>query len=154
MKRYLPVLIAFLTAVLVTTSMLTVWPGAARGVSRPHTGVPVTVAVGVTPSRLLALDTATIATTFAAASPDKAPYSATLELQPQSGGPRPTLTQGGFHLYPHQPLTVYWEWRAGASLPSGTYSVWVHLHNAHGQTVTNFRASAPLLVAGPSQRGG
>jgi hypothetical protein len=154
MKRYSPQLLAFLTIALVTIGMVTVRQGTAHGVLRPHTNDPVTVAVGVTPARLAALDTATIATTFAGVAPASGPYSATLELQPRSGGPGPTLTQGGFHLHAHQPLTVYWEWRAGASLPSGAYSVWVHLDDARGRTVTSGRASAPLLVAGPSQRRG
>ena len=117
---------------------------------RSRATAPVTVAVGVTPQRLSPLDTATIAATFSTARPKDGPYTATLELRPRGGGPGPTATQGGFRLRPDQSLTVYWEWRAGAALPPGRYTVWVRLGDPRGHTVANGTAPAPLIVAGRS----
>ena len=109
---------------------------------------PVTVAVGVTPRRLSPLDTATIAATFSTAGPDSGPYTARLELLPRRGGPSPTATQGGFRLRPGQRLTVYWEWRAGATLPPGVYTVRVRLGDGRGHILASGTAPAPLIVAG------
>jgi hypothetical protein len=109
---------------------------------------PVTVAV--TPQRLVPLDTATIAATFSTTGPGSGPYTAILELQPRAGGPAPTATQGGFRLRRGQPLTVYWEWRAGAALSPGVYSVRVRLRDVAGHAVASGTAPAPLIVAGRS----
>jgi hypothetical protein len=111
---------------------------------------PVTAAVGVTPRRLVPLDTATIAATFSTAGPVSGPYTATLELQPRVDGPTPTATQGGFRLRRGQPLTVYWEWRAGAALPPGVYTVRVQLRDVAGHAVAFGTAPAPLIIAGRS----
>jgi hypothetical protein len=111
---------------------------------------PVTVAVSVTPGQLVPLDTATIAATFSTAGPKSGPYTATLELRPSAGDPGPTGTQGGFRLHRNQPLTVYWEWRAGAALPPGVYTVRVRLRDVAGHTVASGTAPAPLIVAGRS----
>jgi hypothetical protein len=111
---------------------------------------PVTVAVGVTPRRLVPLDRATIAATFSTAGSESGPYTATLELRPRAGGPGPTATQGRFRLRRGQPLTVYWEWRAGAALPPGVYAVRVRLRDVAGHAVASGTAPAPLIVAGRS----
>jgi hypothetical protein len=111
---------------------------------------PVTVAVGVTPQRLVPLDRATIAATFSTARPESGPYTATLELRPSAGGPEPTATQGGFRLRWGQPLTVYWAWRAGAALPPGVYVVRVRLRDVAGHAVASGTAPTPLIVAGRS----
>jgi hypothetical protein len=111
---------------------------------------PVTVAVGVTPRRLDPLDRATIAATFSTAGSESGPYTATLELRPRAGGPGPTATQGGFRLRRAQPLTVYWEWRAGAALPPGEYAVRVRLRNVAGYVVAGGTAPASLIVTGRS----
>jgi hypothetical protein len=110
----------------------------------------VTVAVGVTPRRLVPLDRATIAATFSTAGSESGPYTAILELRPSAGDPGPTATQGGFRLRRDQPLTVYWEWRAGAALPPGVYTVRVRLRDVAGYTVASGTAPAPLIVAGRS----
>ena len=111
---------------------------------------PVTVAVGVTPRQLVPLNRATIAATFSTAVPESGPYTATLELRPRAGGRGPTTTQGGFRLRRGQPLTVYWEWRAGAALPPGVYAVRVRLRDVAGHAVASGTAPAPLIVAGRS----
>lgn len=154
MKRYSTVPSALLTIIVVSVTMAAATIRPAPHASRPRAGVPVTVVVGVTPRRLIPLDTATIAATFTTVGPDSGPYTATLELRPRAGGPVPTAIQSGFRLHTGQPLTVYWEWRAGATLPHGLYTVWVLLRDVHGNTVTSGGAAAPLLVAEQAQGGG
>src|SRR5436305_8497536 len=144
MKLYPFALTALLAMTVVSATRLT------THTPRSRASAPVTVAVGVTPRRLNPLDTATIAATFSTARPKDGPYTATLELRPRGGGPGPTATQGGFRLRPDQSLTVYWEWRAGAALPPGRYTVWVRLGDPRGHTVANGTAPAPLIVAGRS----
>jgi hypothetical protein len=111
--------------------------------------VPNRVTVSVTPQRLSYLETATIAATFATDRPDGGRYTARLELLPQGGSkPAARQDQGGLRLRAGQPVTVYWEWRSGASLPAGNYKVQVRLTNAREHTVARGTAPAPLLVAG------
>jgi hypothetical protein len=141
MKLYPFALTALLAMTVVSATRLTTHTPRSRATA------PVAVAVGVTPQRLSPLDTATIAATFSTARPKDGPYTATLELRPRDGGLAPTATQGGFRLHPDQSLTVYWEWRAGASLPPGRYTVRVRLGDPAGQTVANGTAPAPLVVA-------
>jgi hypothetical protein len=100
----------------------------------------------VTPQRLSPLDTATIAATFSTAGSEGGPYTAILELRPRGGGHGPTASQGGFRLRPGQTLTVYWEWRAGATLPPGRYTVRVRLRDPREHTVAHGTAPAPLIV--------
>jgi hypothetical protein len=111
---------------------------------------PVTVAVGVTPRRLVPLDRATIAATFSTAGSESGPYTAILELRPSAGDPGPTATQGGFRLRRGQPLTVYWEWRTGAALPPRVYTVRVRLRDVAGHAVASGTAPTPLIVVGRS----
>jgi hypothetical protein len=144
MKFYPIALTALLAMTVVSATMLTTHTPLSRAT------VPVTVAVGVTPQRLSPLDTATIAATFSTAGVEGGPYTAILELRPRGGGHEPTASQGGFRLRPGQPLTVYWEWRAGAALPPGRYTVCVRLGDPRGHTVANGTAPAPLIVAGRS----
>jgi len=141
MKLYPIGLTALLALTVVSATRLTTHTPRSRATA------PATVVVGVTPRRLSPLDTATIAATFSTARPKDGPYTATLELRPRDGGHEPTATQGGFRLHPDQSLTVYWEWRAGASLPPGRYTVRVRLGDPGGQTVANGTAPAPLVVA-------
>ena len=142
MKLYPIALTALLAMTVVSATRLT------THTPRSRATVPVTVAVGVTPRRLSPLDTATIAATFSTAGSEGGPYTAILELRPRGGGHGPTASQGGFRLRPGQSLTVYWEWRAGAALPPGRYTVWVRLGDPRGHTVANGTAPAPLIVAG------
>jgi hypothetical protein len=50
-------------------------------------------------------------------------------------------------------MTVFWEWRAGASLPPGVYTVGVRLVSAaHPQAgVASGTAGTPLTVVPPAQ---
>ncbi len=116
--------------------------------------VPVAVAVNVTPRRLMPLDRATIAATFSTGRPDSGPYTATLELVQRGDRDGPTARQSGFRLRQGQPLTVSWEWRAGATLPPGIYRVRVRLGDGAGRIVATGQASAPLIVAGQSSSAG
>ena len=141
MKLYPIALTALLAMTAVSATRLT------THTPRSRAAVPVTVTVGVTPQRLSPLDTATIAATFSTAESEGGPYTAILELRPRVGGHGPTASQGGFRLRPGQSLTVYWEWRAGAALPPGRYTVWVRLGDPRGHTVASGTAPAPLLVA-------
>jgi hypothetical protein len=115
--------------------------------SRPSAVVPIGVSVGVTPQRLSYLDTATIAATFSIDRPGGR-YTARLELLPQ-GSDRPTAwrEQTELRLRAGQPVTVYWEWRSGASLPAGDYWVRVRVTDVGEHTVASGTAPAPLLVA-------
>jgi hypothetical protein len=144
MKLY-PIALSALLAIIVVSVMRP-----APLAPRSHATVPVTVAVGVTPRPLVLLDTATIAATLSTAGPQSGPYTATLELRPRAGGRGPTATQGGFRLRRGQPLTVYWEWRAGAALPPGEYTVRVRLRDVAGHAVASGMAPAPLIVVGRS----
>jgi len=149
MKLYPIALTALLAMTVVSATRLTTHTPRSHAIKEALVN-PITVAVGVTPRRLSPLDTATIAATFSTARPKDGPYTATLELRPREGGHGPTATQGGFRLRPDQSLTVYWEWRAGAALPPGRYTVWVRLGDPRGHTVANGTAPAPLIVAGRS----
>jgi hypothetical protein len=111
------------------------------------TTAPPAVIVGVTPTRLASLDTATIAATFISAGTARGPFTATLELRPHTGGHALTAVQGGFLLRKGQRLSVYWEWRAGAALPPGTYMVRVRLSDRTRRALTSGTARAPLIVA-------
>jgi hypothetical protein len=150
MKLHAIALPALLTMTIVSpTAASTTRPSSP--VARPRAVVPASVTVGVTPQRLSYLETATFAATFSASRPGGGRYTATLELLPQ-GGSRPAARQdqGGIRLLPSQPVTVYWEWRSGATLPAGRYRVQVQLSDARGHTVARGTAPAPLLVAGRS----
>jgi hypothetical protein len=132
------------------TALLAIGLAAATGLS-PHaryspTLSPVSIAVDVTPQQLSRLDRATISATFSTADADSGPYTATLELVPPGGGNGPTATQGGFRLRHGQPLTIYWEWRADASLAPGRYAVHVQLSDANAHGVTSGTAPVPLVV--------
>lgn len=106
------------------------------------------VAVTATPTRLAPLDTVTIAATFHNASVAMGPYVANLELLSHPGHLDYSATQSGFSLYHGQPLTLYWEWRTGTSLPPGTYTVRVMLsETAHpDQAVASGTANLPLTI--------
>ena len=101
----------------------------------------------MTPTRLTILDIATFAATFSPARPDTGPYTAILELQPRSGGHTLRAAQEGFHLHRGQPLSVYWEWRAGTTLPPGVYTVRVRLSDKIRQIVATGTAPGALIVA-------
>jgi hypothetical protein len=80
-----------------------------------------------TPLQARPLDTVTFATTFFNRGVACGPFRATLQLLAAYGGHPRSLSQSGFMLRHDQPLTVYWEWRVGASLPPGIYTVRVQL---------------------------
>jgi hypothetical protein len=140
MKMYLIGLAAVLSIAVLSTMPLT------THASRAHTTAPPTVTVRVTPTRLTSLDRATIAATFSSAGSATGPYTATLVLRPQSGERALTAAQGGFRLHHGQPLSVYWEWRAGAALPPGVYTVRVQLSAVTRQVVTSGTARASLII--------
>ena len=145
MKTYPIVLAAFLSITVPSADRLT------TPALQAHGGAPVGVSVSVMPTRLTPLDTATFGATFSSARADTGPYTATLELQPRSGGRTLRAAQGGFHLHRGQPLSVYWEWRAGASagatLPPGVYTVRVRLRDKTRQIVATGTAPVALIVA-------
>lgn len=123
--------------------------------SRSHTTAPPSVSVSVTPTRLTPLDRATIAARFTSDRPAAGPYTASLELRPHRGGRAVpaghdalTAIQGAFRLHHGQPLSVYWEWRAGAMLPPGAYTVRVRLRDVTRQVVTSGTAPAALVIVG------
>jgi hypothetical protein len=57
-----------------------------------------------------------------------------------------TATQGAFRLRHGQPLSVYWEWRAGATLPPGAYAVRVRLRDVTRQVVASGTAPTSLVI--------
>jgi hypothetical protein len=65
---------------------------------------------------------------------------------PRAGHNALTATQGGFRLHHGQPLSVYWEWRVGAMLPPGVYTVHVWLRDVTRQVVTSGTAPASLVI--------
>jgi len=147
MKMYLIAFAAVLSITALSTNQLT------THASRSHTTAPPSVSVSVTPTRLTPLDRATIAATFSSDRPAAGLYTATLELRPHSGGRAVpagddalTATQGGFRLHHGQPLSVYWEWRAGATLPPGVYMVRVRLSDVTRQVVASSTAPASLVI--------
>jgi hypothetical protein len=138
---------AVLSITVLSTTHLTTYA------SRSHTTAPPSVSVNVTPTRLAPLDRATIAATFSSDRPVAGPYTATLELRPHSRGRAVpaghdvlTATQGAFRLHHGQPLSVYWEWRAGATLPPGAYTVRVRLSDVTRQVVASGTAPASLVI--------
>ena len=147
MKLYLIAFAAVLSITALSTTHLT------APASRSHAIAPPSVSVSVTPTRLMPLDRATIAARFSSDRPDAGPYTATLELRPHSGGRAVparhealTATQGGFRLHHGQPLRVYWEWRAGATLPPGAYTVRVRLSDMTRQVVASGTAPVSLVI--------
>jgi hypothetical protein len=103
--------------------------------------------VSARPTSLKVLDTATFAATIAATGTAGGPYAATLELLPRDGGPTRSAAQGGFQLCRDQPLRLYWEWRAGTTLPPGVYTVRVILRDRSGRIVATGTAPTLLDVA-------
>jgi hypothetical protein len=112
------------------------------------TAAPAVLGVTATPPQLGLLDTVTIATTLYNGGPIAGPYVATLQLLSGDHGIGPSAAQGGFMLRHGQRLTLYWEWRAGASLPPGVYTVRVVLRDAArpGRLVASGTAITPLSV--------
>lgn len=142
MKTYRLLLAAFLS-ITVPSAVPLVTP-----VSLAHGGAPagIVVTVSVAPTRLMVLDTATFAATFVAARPAPSPYTAILELQPRGGGHTRSAVQGGFHLYRGRPVSIYWEWRAGTTLPPGVYRVRARLRDMSRRIVATGTARALLVV--------
>jgi hypothetical protein len=147
MKMYLMAFAAVLSITALSTNHLT------THASRTHTTAPSSVSVSVTPTRLTPLDRATIAARFSSDRPDAGPYTATLELRPHSGGRAVPVghdalmaTQSAFRLHHGQPLSVYWEWRAGATLPPGAYTVRVRLSDVRRQVVASGTAPTALII--------
>ena len=147
MRMYLIGFAAVLSITALSTTHLTTYA------SRSHTTAPPSVSVSVTPTRLTPLDRATIAARFSSDRPDAGPYTAALELRPHSDGRAVpaghdalTATQGAFRLHHGQPLSVYWEWRAGATLPPGAYTVRVRLGDVTRRVVASGTAPASLVI--------
>jgi hypothetical protein len=125
------------------------WPTAVATAPAANAGSPLRiVAIVATPARLAPLERATFATTFFNGGFRSGPYRATLQLLPRAGGPARSMTQSGFLLRHHQQLTLYWEWRVGASLPPGTYAMRVVLGEPAGATqpVTAMTAGRTLTI--------
>ncbi|HWE60661.1 MAG TPA: hypothetical protein VHB98_03045 [Chloroflexota bacterium] len=87
------------------------------------------VAIAATPARVMVLDRVTLSAVLINDGHDTGPYQAVLWLVPQHGRALQPVAQSGFHLRHHQRLTLYWEWRAGTSLPPDTYHVLVQLRD-------------------------
>ena len=119
-----------------------------------ETHVPQITTLLTAPAQLAVLDTATFTTTFHNRGPHGGPYRAILELVPMGGGPAHTLAQSGFSLEHNQRLTLYWEWRAGTSLPPGTYTVRVLLHDATGTDDLIATGTDPERLTVHSRQGG
>jgi hypothetical protein len=96
----------------------------------PQDAMPSVTSLRATPLRAHPFDTITFAATFFNGGCTCGPYRATLLLLPQRGGQLRGLSQSGFTLRHDQQLTLYWEWRAGASLPPGLYDMRVQLSTA------------------------
>ena len=94
------------------------------------TAAPAVLGVTATPGQLGLLDRVTVATKLDNGGPIAGPYVAALQLLSRDRGVGPSVAQGGFTLHHGQRLTLYWEWRAGASLPPGAYAVCVVLCEA------------------------
>jgi hypothetical protein len=122
------------------------------GLKVPGRSSPAVLAVRVTPARVEVLDRVTVAATLVAAA-GAGRYAAILEFLPWGRGRTLRTAQGGLVLRPGQPLTVFWEWRAGESLPPGVYTVCVRLVSvAHPQgDVASGTARTPLTVVLPVQ---
>jgi hypothetical protein len=147
MKMYLMAFAAVLSITALSLNHLT------THASRSHTTAPPSVSVSVTPIRLAPLDRATIAARLSSNRPDAGPYTASLELRPHSGGRAVppghlalTATQGAFRLHQGQPLSVYWEWRAGATLPPGAYTVRVRWRDVTRRVVASGTAPTALVI--------
>jgi hypothetical protein len=127
----------------------------AAGITPQHSGAvllrgaPRVLAITTTPAQLAPLETVTIAAALYAGGTGTRPYTATVQLLPADGGPTRTATQGGITLHPRQQETVYWEWRAGASLPTGVYTVRVLLRGTAqpGGVVASATAGQTVTVA-------
>lgn len=94
------------------------------------TDAPAVLGVTSTPVQLGLLDRVTVATKLDNGGPIAGPYVAALQLLSRDRGIGPSVAQGGFTLHHGQRLTLYWEWRAGASLPPGAYTGRVVLREA------------------------
>jgi hypothetical protein len=104
------------------------------------------MAVTTTPTQLTPLGTVTFAATIYNGGASGSPYAATLKLLAR--GRTLSATQNGLSLRHGQQTTLYWEWRAGASLPAGVYAVRVLLTETKrpGYVVAGGTASTPLVV--------
>jgi hypothetical protein len=113
--------------------------------------MPAVTSLTATPLQAALLDTVTFATTFFNGGLTRGPYRATLQLLPEHGGRLRSLSQSGFMLRHDQPLTLYWEWRAGASLPPGLYTMRVQLDTTAvpPQVVTSYTARQRLAIQCP-----
>jgi hypothetical protein len=123
------------------------------GLEVPGRPSPAVLAVRVTPARIEVLDRVTVAATLVASAGGAGRYAAILEFWPWGRGRTLRTAQGGLVLRPDRPLTVFWEWRAGESLPPGVYTVRVRLVSvAHPQgDVARGTARTPLTVVLPVQ---
>jgi hypothetical protein len=111
--------------------------------------MPSVTSLTATPLRAHVLDTVTFAATFFNGGFTCGPYRATLQLLPEHGGQRRSLSQSGFVLRHDQQITLYWEWRASASLPPGLYDMRVQLRPAAKPqyVVASYTARQRLAVA-------
>jgi hypothetical protein len=110
--------------------------------------IPSVTSLTATPLQVAPLETVTFATTFFNGGLTRGPYRATLQLLPEQGGQLRSLSQNGFMLRHNQQLTLYWEWRAGASLPAGLYKMRVLLGPAAKSlcVVTSYTTSQRLTI--------
>jgi hypothetical protein len=92
--------------------------------------MPSVASLTATPLQADPLDTVTFAATVFNRGVTHGPYRATLQLLSEHGGQRRGLSQSGFMLRHDQRLTLYWVWRAGASLPPGLYDMRLQLSAA------------------------
>ena len=114
--------------------------------------MPSVVALTATPLQAAPLDTVTFATTFFNGGITSGPYRATLQLLPEHGDQLRSRTQSGFMLRHNRPLTLYWEWRAGAELPSGRYEMRVQLYEMCAQLGLFAEPNSPVASYTARQR--
>jgi hypothetical protein len=120
----------------------------ARGQGIHRDAMPSVISLTATPLRAAPLEMVTFAAALRNGGYTYGPYRATLQLLPENGGRHHSLTQSGFMLRHNQPLTLYWEWRAGASLPCGIYAMRVQLGTMAKprRVVASFTAGLRLTI--------
>jgi hypothetical protein len=106
------------------------------------------ITLTATPLRAAPPDTVTFTTTILNGGVTRGPFRASLQLLPEHRGQVRSLSQSGFMLRHDQYLSLYWEWRAGASLPPGSYKMCIRLGTTAEpqRVVANYTASQRLTI--------
>jgi hypothetical protein len=131
------------------TGVMAPHPTVARAPTAPARDATLAViTLTATPLRAAPLDTVTFATTILNAGLTRGTFRASLQLLPEHGGQVRSLSQSGFMLRHDQYLSLYWEWRAGASLPPGSYKMCIQLDSTAEpqRVVASYTASQRLTI--------